>query len=252
MAVAAPPPLLPDAPTATDAVFEKLIADIVSGVYPAGSRLPAERELSRLLGASRPTLREGLRKLNEWNLVEPRRGSGVVVLPYRDWSFEVIGAYLRYGKPDANQPTVARMLVDMFAMRRVVMLEVIRLIAPRIRPGGTTLARAAMARAWQVREQPEYPREDFEVLRRLCEAAQFTPGLWMLNRVSAMWMDAAAALRFAIRAPDDYVAAHTHFFDLLESGAHDAARAHMAAYLDRHDDKLTAALGFSAASETTP
>src|SRR5713226_7273557 len=86
--------------TAIDAVFEKLLAAIVSGAHPAGARLPAERELSRRLGASRPTLREALRRLGEWNLVEPRRGSGIVVRPYRDWSIEVLAAYLRYGKPD--------------------------------------------------------------------------------------------------------------------------------------------------------
>ncbi|MDX2089282.1 MAG: GntR family transcriptional regulator, partial [Kofleriaceae bacterium] len=52
--------------TAIDAVFEKLLADIVGGTYRSGTRLPAERELSRLLGASRPTLREALRRLGEW------------------------------------------------------------------------------------------------------------------------------------------------------------------------------------------
>src|SRR5215813_3428356 len=106
--------------TAIDAVFEKLLADIVCGAYPSGSRLPAERELSRQLGASRPTLREALRRLGEWNLVEPRRGSGIVVRPYRDWSIEVVAAYLRYGKPAQGQPGVVRMLLDVLAMRRAV------------------------------------------------------------------------------------------------------------------------------------
>jgi DNA-binding FadR family transcriptional regulator len=99
--------------TAIDTVFEKLLADIISGVHPAGTRLPAERELSRQLGASRPTLREALRRLGEWNLVEPRRGSGIVVRPYRDWSIEVIAAYMRYGKPDLTQPSIGRILLDM-------------------------------------------------------------------------------------------------------------------------------------------
>src|SRR5665647_1292689 len=114
MAVPKPAPAVP----AIDLVFEKLLSDIVSGSYPAGSRLPAERELSRQLGASRPTLREALRRLGEWNLVEPRRGSGIVIRPYRDWSIEVIAAYLRYGKPTAGQPSIGRILIDMFAMRR--------------------------------------------------------------------------------------------------------------------------------------
>jgi len=240
MAIAKPTPEI----TAIDAVFEKLLGDIVSGAYPAGSRLPAERELSRQLGASRPTLREALRRLDEWNLVEPRRGSGIVVRPYRDWSIEVVPAYLRYGKPDAaaGQPTFGRILIDLFAMRRAVCLEVIRLTANRVPKGGTLPARAAMARAWSMRESPAYIREDFEVMRTIAEAARFTPGLWLLNRIAELWFDAADAIKFAVRLPDDYVAVHTKFFDLLENDGGDAACKLMSDYLDRHDADLVKAL----------
>src|SRR5690349_8833953 len=209
--------------TAIDAVFETLLKNIVGGTYPAGTRLPAERELARQLGASRPTLREALRRLGEWNLVEPRRGSGVVVRPYRDWSIEVLAAYLRYGKPEQGQPAVVRMLVDVLAIRRAVALEVVRLTAHRVPKGGTSPARAAMARAWSLRDQAGYAREDFEVMRRIAEAAQFTPGLWLLNRLADVWFDAAATLRFAVRPPDDYVSVHTRFFDLIEAGDAGAA-----------------------------
>lgn len=229
----------PNTTTAIDAVFEKLLADIVSGVHPAGSRLPAERELSRQLGASRPTLREALRRLGEWNLVEPRRGSGVVVRPYRDWSIEVLAAYLRYGKPEQGQPTIGRILIDMLAVRRAVVLEVIKLTTPRIPKGGTAMARAAMARAWSMRDTPAYAREDFEVMRQIAEAARFTPGLWLLNRISKLWIDAASELHFAVRPPDDYVNAHSKFFDLIEAGKTDEAYNHMAEYLDRHDAAMS-------------
>jgi GntR family transcriptional repressor for pyruvate dehydrogenase complex len=229
--------------TAIDAVFETLLKNIVGGTYAAGTRLPAERELSRQLGASRPTLREALRRLGEWNLVEPRRGSGVVVRPYRDWSIEVLAGYLRYGKPEVGQPAVARMLIDVLAMRRAVALEVVRLTAKRVPKGGTTGARSAMARAWSLRDQAAYAREDFEVMRTITEAAQFTPGLWLLNRLADVWFDAASTLRFAVRPPDDYVAVHTRFFDLIESGEADAACALMGEYLERHDARLVGALG---------
>ena len=221
--------------TAIDAVFEKLLADIVRGVHPAGSRLPAERELSRQLGASRPTLHEALRRLGEWNLVEPRRGSGVVVRPYRDWSIEVIGGYLRYGKPEGNQPSIGQILIDMLSMRRAVLLETIRVTASRITKGGTAPARLAMARAWSLRNDANYAREDFEVMRAIVEAARFTPGVWMLNRVADIYLDLAVVLRFAIKAPDDYVAVHTRFFDMIESGQGDAACNLMNDYLLRHD-----------------
>jgi DNA-binding FadR family transcriptional regulator len=224
--------------TAIDAVFEKLLADIVRGVHPCGARLPAERELARQLGASRPTLREALRRLGEWKLLEPRRGSGIVVRPYRDWSIEVIAAYLRYGKPEASQASLGQILIDMFAMRRAVVTEVIRLTASRIPKGGTKGARLAMARAWSLREQPAYAAEDFEVMRQIAEAAKFAPGLWLLNRVADIWLDAASALRVVIRAPDDYVAVHTKFFDLIEDGQGDAACELMDAYLERHDGRI--------------
>lgn len=239
MALAKPDP---SSPTAIDAVFEKLLSDIVAGTYPAGSRLPAERELSRQLGASRPTLREALRRLGEWNLVEPRRGSGVVVRPYRDWSIEVLAAYLRYGKPEAGQPAIGRILLDMLAIRRALVLEVIKLTSTRIPKGGTSPARSAMARAWSLRDTPSYAREDFEVMRQITEAARFTPGLWLLNRISQLWLDAASELRFAVRPPDDYVAVHTKFFDLIEAGMPEAAHALMSEYLERHDAILSKAL----------
>jgi DNA-binding FadR family transcriptional regulator len=232
----------PDAVTAIDAVFEKLLSDIVGGKYAAGARLPAERELSRQLGASRPTLREALRRLGEWNLVEPRRGSGVVVRPYRDWSIEVISAYIKFGKPDASQPTIGRIILDLLAVRRAVVLEVIKLTSSRVPKGGTAGARAAMARAWSMRDTAQYAREDFEVMRQIAEAARFTPGLWLLNRLAKLWFDAAGELQFAVRPPDDYVAVHSKFFDLLEDGKGDDACKLMDDYLERHDGKLAKAL----------
>jgi GntR family transcriptional repressor for pyruvate dehydrogenase complex len=232
--------------TAIDAVFEKLLADIVRGTYRAGTRLPAERELSRMLGASRPTLREALRRLGEWNLVEPRRGSGVIVRPYREWALEVIAGYMRYGKPDAHQPSIPRMVLDMMTMRRALVTEIIRVITPRVPAGGTSGARLAMARAWSMRNDASYPREDFEVMRSLVEVAQFTPGLWLLNQLAHIYFDLANSLRMIVKAPDDYVQTHTKFFELIEAGDGAGATALMGDYLERHDTQLTAVLGANA------
>jgi DNA-binding FadR family transcriptional regulator len=57
-----------------------IIADIESGAFPVGARLPAERDLTERFGVSRPTIREAMIALEMQGLVEARKGSGVFVL----------------------------------------------------------------------------------------------------------------------------------------------------------------------------
>jgi DNA-binding FadR family transcriptional regulator len=53
---------------------------IAAGEYPPGSRLPAERELAKRFGVSRPTLREALIALEVEGYVDVRPGSGILVI----------------------------------------------------------------------------------------------------------------------------------------------------------------------------
>jgi len=226
-------PTLPAATTAVEAVVEALLAGILRGDFPSGTRLPAERELSKLLGASRPTLREALRRLGEWNLVEPRRGSGIVVRAQREWTIEVLPAFLRYGAPTAGM-TIPSLLGDLLALRRVLLADIVRLIAPRMPKGGTITARAQLAKAWAARALPrEFVREDFLVMRAVVEASGFLPAVWMLNRMAGVYLEIAAVV--TVRVPDDYVTASTSYLDALERGDGDQAASLVGAYLDRHD-----------------
>ncbi|WP_245843937.1 FadR/GntR family transcriptional regulator [Sphingomonas spermidinifaciens] len=61
-------------------IVEAIRADIASGIYVPGSRLPAERDLTERFGVSRPTIREAMIALEMLGLVEARKGSGVFVL----------------------------------------------------------------------------------------------------------------------------------------------------------------------------
>jgi DNA-binding FadR family transcriptional regulator len=56
--------------------IRKLIA---SGEFPAGARLPPERDLAKQLGVSRPSVREALIALEVEGRVEVRIGSGIYV-----------------------------------------------------------------------------------------------------------------------------------------------------------------------------
>src|SRR6187431_3642856 len=52
---------------------------IRSGEFPAGARLPPERDLAKQLRVSRPSVREALIALEVEGLVEVRVGSGIYV-----------------------------------------------------------------------------------------------------------------------------------------------------------------------------
>ncbi len=60
-------------------ISQQLRALILAGEFPAGSRLPAERDLAVQLGVSRPSLREALIALEVEGYIEVRMGSGVYV-----------------------------------------------------------------------------------------------------------------------------------------------------------------------------
>ena len=61
-------------------IAEQLRVLIGRGEFPVGARLPAERDLARQLGVSRPTVREALIAMEVEGWVEIRTGSGIYVL----------------------------------------------------------------------------------------------------------------------------------------------------------------------------
>ena len=65
-------------------IVDKIEALINSGQYPAGARLPPERELAENFAVSRPTIREAIIALEVLERVEVKTGSGVYVLEHTD------------------------------------------------------------------------------------------------------------------------------------------------------------------------
>ena len=63
-----------------DQVIAQLRAQITSGDWPVGSRIPTEPELVEQLGVARNTVREAVRALAHNGLLDIRQGSGTYVL----------------------------------------------------------------------------------------------------------------------------------------------------------------------------
>lgn len=94
------------APLKSRRIFEEICdrirQELNVGALGPGDKLPAERELSRQFGASRPAVREALRSLEIAGIVELRKGVKG-------------GAYIRTGDP----AIVAGMMQDMVSLGRV-------------------------------------------------------------------------------------------------------------------------------------
>jgi DNA-binding FadR family transcriptional regulator len=75
-------------------IADQLRTLIGKGEVAPGARLPAERDLARQLGVSRPSLREALIALEVEGLLDVRVGSGIYVTPTkgRGRAFEINGA----------------------------------------------------------------------------------------------------------------------------------------------------------------
>jgi DNA-binding FadR family transcriptional regulator len=98
-------------------IAEQLRALISSGEYQAGARLPAERDIAKELGVSRPSVREALIALEVEGWVEIRTGSGIYVLDRQSRS------------KNTTAPTTEWGPLELIRARRVVEGEIASLVA---------------------------------------------------------------------------------------------------------------------------
>lgn len=229
-------PAAAPATSSSSSVFHTLLERIAAGVYPPGSRLPPERELAQQLSTSRPTLREALKRLGQWRLVAPRRGSGVAVRPASEWSIQALPAYLGALADGAELGSLVR---DLLAVRRFMHVEMLRTVGPRIAADALIDARRAVDDAWALREQPaRFIREDLRVLRAVLESTRFLPALWLLNDLADVYLQLAEALGDAIGPPADYRPTYHALLDQLEAGDIAGACQLLAGYLERVDQRM--------------
>lgn len=125
-------------------IAEQLRGLISGGEFAAGARLPAERDLARQLGVSRPSVREALIALEVEGWVEVRTGSGIYVQPQAQRSSAV--------RAPANDPTAEWGPLEVMQARELVESEVAALAARHARKPQLAAMAAALA---QMREEAE-------------------------------------------------------------------------------------------------
>ena len=166
-----------------DQVIAQLRAQITSGEWPVGSRIPTEVELVEQLGVARNTVREAVRALAHNRLLDIRQGSGTYVLA----TSELAGVmHRRFADADRDQVTELRVALEAAAAR----LAATRRTDPDLKLLDTALARREDA--WRSGEVEDFIQTDAAFHQAVMAAAH--------NEVlSALYADLGEVLRTELR-----------------------------------------------------
>jgi DNA-binding FadR family transcriptional regulator len=166
-----------------DQVIAQLRAQITSGEWPVGSRIPTEVELVEQLGVARNTVREAVRALAHNGLLDIRQGSGTYVLA----TSELAGVmHRRFADADRDQVTELRVALEAAAAR----LAATRRTDPDLKLLDTALARREDA--WRSGEVEDFIQTDAAFHQAVMAAAH--------NEVlSALYADLGEVLRTELR-----------------------------------------------------
>lgn len=225
-----------------DQVFGALAGELLRGRYAAESRLPPERELAARFGASRSTVREAVRRLESLGLLKARRGSGLVVQDlFRHGSISLLPAWLRVGAPGVA-PAV--LLHELLRLRRILLVEVVRMCSLYAVAGGLAESRALLDVAWRARaDRPAFLRADFALTHALTRASGFAPAAWLLNAFEEGYVDLASTIAADMPVPRDYHRSWSAALDAIQERDTDRAVETVERYLERHDERLLEKVG---------
>lgn len=203
-------------------IIEQLRAQISTGEWPVGTRIPTEPDLVAALGVGRNTIREAVRALVHAGVLERRQGSGTYVTARHELTGMV-----------ARRLEAAEMR-DAIEVRRAFEVEAARLAAHRRTPNDIAELDAALqAReaAWRSGVAGRFVEAD-AALHMLIVKAAHNP---MLAELYASFHDALlASLRQQVGdklTPESYVD-HAALVEAIRAGDSDRAATAAGAFLE--------------------
>jgi DNA-binding FadR family transcriptional regulator len=200
---------------------------IRSREFPAGSRLPPERDLARQLGVSRPSVREALIALEVEGLVDVRIGSGIYVLG-----------------PRANGEAVAEVEAtsgpfELLRARWVIEGECAALAAKAARKPQLDAIEEALEQMQRIKDVEKRSPLSADRLFHL-RVAEATDNGALVSVVKMLWEERMGPLFTRLehhydtpRAWDNALTEHRAVFDAILRRDAEAARAAMRRHLDR-------------------
>lgn len=215
-------------------VAEALRELILAGKLRRGDALPPERELATQFGVSRATVREALRALQLWGLVEARRGGGnFVSLPSLDHIVAPLSTILQHNRALQDELLDARFVFEP---------EVCWLAAQRRTAADLAAIEAIIARQSQRVEQGELAvEEDSAFHLALAEATHNRVIPQLIQTINDLLLE--SRLR-SLRTPDRprrSLEGHLRILAALRAGDAEAARQAMRDHITEIAASLRAA-----------
>ncbi len=211
-----------DGPTA-EHVVARIHGMIARGELHPGDRLPAERELCKQLGISRPSLRAGIRMLVTMGVLHSRHGSGTYVADSPSLDSEQLSLMAALHGFTFDQ---------MFEARRVLEVQIAGLAAERA--SGETLAVLAeeLANLYASLNDPQqYLIHDIKFHRAIAAASDNPILAALVEMVSAVMYDRRRATIGRAHDFNESLGMHQRLYRAIRNHKADEARATMHEHL---------------------
>jgi GntR family transcriptional regulator, transcriptional repressor for pyruvate dehydrogenase complex len=220
-----------------DQVFRRLVADVLSGRYAPGERLPAQRALAVELGVNMASVREGVKRLEQLRLVETRHGDGMRVCDWRaQGGLDVLVHAVAHG--GALNPTLVR---EVFEARRLLLAEASALAASRRSPEQAELL-ARLAREIAVAPDATAAQGlDLAFMATVIEAAGNLAFSLIANSIRDVYLQSLELFRAIVTRREEL--GYAAVAAAIGAGDARVARAAMSALASAQEQRLFEALG---------
>ncbi|MEN3283641.1 MAG: GntR family transcriptional regulator, transcriptional repressor for pyruvate dehydrogenase complex [Solirubrobacteraceae bacterium] len=216
-------------------VMSILIADIVSGVRPAGDMLPREVDLAAEFDVSRGVARETIRAMEERGLISVKHGKGATINEADEWDVfdpDVLAATL-------DSERGSEVLAEYLECRRILEVEAAGMAAERAAKRDVANLAAAMQRMEEATARPpsqaaeeRFHEADIAFHQALIAATGNRALGGLVDRIHS----ALLLARFPLARPDyrEEIALpeHRRILEAVTSGDGDGARQAMSDHLD--------------------
>ncbi|BBY08925.1 GntR family transcriptional regulator [Mycobacterium noviomagense] len=218
------------------------MSNVLSGEMAPGETLPNERKLAEVLGVSRPTVREALKRLSAAGLVEVRHGDATTVRDYRRHAgLDLLPRLLLRGGDRADELNVA-VVRSILEARLHNGPKVAELAAERGGPQAAGLLAGAVDALAAEKDPVEHQRAALTFWDHVVDAADSIVFRLMFNTLRATYEPALSALATVMAAEVSRTELYRQLAQAISAGDPAAAKRAATELLEPATHDLLAAL----------